>query len=184
MPDEHGKIPDLRIAIDYGAELERERNSPLTRAGQLAGINAPITPLELTARVNSALAEAAMARQETAAQSARIDGVHEEIRAATGRAYEHASKMCSSLDKQLQRLEEGIAGQSAIRMQSLEDGLNEVRQFILHLPAPKLAVPTPTEESFELAILLSDLEKIQKHYSSTSWEAKTLVQAVRILKNG
>lgn len=175
MPDEHGKIPDLRTA--------QPADPPPPTAFTLEALAAKWV-YEIQPKLNAAVAEAAMARQETAAQSARIDRLHEEIRAATGRAYEHASKMCSSLDKQLQRLEEGIAGQSAIRMQSLEDGLNEVRQFILHLPAPKLAVPTPTEERFELAILLSDLEKIQKHYSSTSWEAKTLVQAVRILKNG
>lgn len=69
---------------------------------------------QLEPKLNAALAEAAMARQETAAQSARIDQLQESTQKSDSRLHGYIGKV----------------------EQALEDAISQ-------MPAPKLAVPSP-----------------------------------------
>lgn len=106
MPDESAQEREILRAALHSTEPELPSQHLRDRVETLA---ARIV-YELEPKLNAALAEAAMARQETAAQSARIDraleegqraadGLRSEINAANARAYTHASKMATSLDE-------------------------------------------------------------------------------------
>lgn len=151
---------------------------------------------ETAKRAVGALAEAAMARQETSAQSQRIDRAMEdgqnaaaalryEINAANARAYTHASKMATSLDesydercdalsKRLDALEEWrkttspVGGYSVESMLEFIARVEKLEQAVSQMPAPKLSVSRPvTVDSKDFAERLSLIRDLDKLMDST-----------------
>lgn len=150
MPDEHdNEAHEDAVARAY-TRLRKAGPQPIVIHEEEAAIWFE----ELQGRVNAALAEAAIARQETAAQSARIDRAVEIGQSTADRLSERIMGLTTRLETYITNADE--SGNAVLRrLERLEDAIRD-------LSAPKLAVPTrATNHSYKIQTLRSAADTLR-----------------------
>lgn len=167
MPDEQGNTPDLRLGMIARAAIPQ-------RLDQLEdALN------ETAKRAVGALAEAAMARQETAAQSQRIDRAHaagentaKSLRAGLAEQDLAYDKRCDALSKRIDTLEAGLLRLStAVGNATLSSGKT-------------IYAKSDDSDMIARMTLIRDLQKLQDSTQSGSWQWSTIRDATERIRRG
>lgn len=149
MPDDEQDQPAFRIPPLW-------RHAARGETATLETLHAHVV-YELEPKLNAALAEAAMARQEAAAQSARLDRAQESGQNSAVRL----SERIAGVDRHVGLLRDA-GNQHALAIATLRNTIDKLEDAVAQMPAPRLSVSNVQPRT----TLIYKVQKLREHASA------------------